>query len=31
MGPPRMTWESIVLPADPVLSEKRQPARRRAP
>ena len=25
MGPPRMTWESIVLVTDPVLSEKRQP------
>jgi hypothetical protein len=25
MGPARMTWESIVLVADPVLSEKRQP------
>jgi hypothetical protein len=25
MGPARMTWESIVLEADPVLSEKRQP------
>ena len=23
MGPARMTWESIVLPSDPVLSEKR--------
>lgn len=25
MGPARMTWESIALEADPVLSEKRQP------
>lgn len=25
MGPARMTWESIVLRADPVLDEKRQP------
>jgi hypothetical protein len=25
MGPARMTWESIVLAADPVLDEKRQP------
>jgi len=25
MGPHRMTWESIVLVTDPVLSEKRQP------
>lgn len=25
MGPARMTWESIVLVADPILSEKRQP------
>jgi hypothetical protein len=25
MGPARMTWESIVLVADPVLDEKRQP------
>jgi hypothetical protein len=25
MGPARMTWESIVLETDPVLSEKRQP------
>ena len=25
MGPARMTWESIVLEADPILSEKRQP------
>ena len=25
MGPARMTWESIVLPADPILDEKRQP------
>ena len=25
MGPARMTWESIVLDVDPVLSEKRQP------
>jgi len=32
MGPMRMTWESIVLPSDPVLDEKRQPhvAERRA-
>jgi hypothetical protein len=32
MGPPRMTWESIVSPADPILDEKRQPhvAERRA-
>lgn len=32
LGPMRMTWESIVLPADPVLDEKRQPhvAERRA-
>lgn len=32
MGPPRMTWESIVLVSDPILSEKRQPhvAERRA-
>jgi hypothetical protein len=25
MGPARMTWESIVLVADPILDEKRQP------
>ncbi len=25
MGPARMTWESIALETDPVLSEKRQP------
>jgi len=25
MGPARMTWESIVLTADPVLDEKRTP------
>ena len=25
LGPARMTWESIVLPADPILSEKRTP------
>jgi hypothetical protein len=25
MGPARMTWESIVLVSDPILSEKRQP------
>jgi hypothetical protein len=25
LGPARMTWESIVLPADPILDEKRQP------
>ena len=25
LGPGRMTWESIVLPADPILDEKRQP------
>jgi hypothetical protein len=32
LGPARMTWESIVLPADPILDEKRQPrvAERRA-
>jgi len=32
MGPARMTWESIVLPADPVLDEKQTPhvAERRA-
>jgi hypothetical protein len=32
LGPPRMTWESIVLPSDPILGEKRQPhvAERRA-
>jgi hypothetical protein len=31
-GPARMTWESIVLPADPILDEKRKPhvAERRA-
>jgi hypothetical protein len=25
LGPSRMTWESIVLPADPILGEKMQP------
>ncbi|MBS2016907.1 MAG: hypothetical protein JST00_28735 [Deltaproteobacteria bacterium] len=32
LGPARMTWESIVLPNDPVLHEKRTPhvAERRA-
>jgi hypothetical protein len=25
LGPARMTWESIVLPADPILHEKRTP------
>ena len=32
LGPARMTWESIVLPADPILDEKRLPhvAERRA-
>lgn len=32
LGPARMTWESIVPPADPILDEKRQPhvAERRA-
>jgi len=32
LGPPRMTWASIVLTSDPVLDEKRQPhvAERRA-
>lgn len=32
LGPMRMTWESIVLPTDPILNEKRQPhvAERRA-
>ncbi|MDB4938914.1 MAG: hypothetical protein JWP87_5886 [Labilithrix sp.] len=32
LGPARMTWESIVLPADPILDEKRTPhvAERRA-
>ena len=32
MGAMRMTWESIVLPTDPILDEKRQPhvAERRA-
>lgn len=32
LGPARMTWESIVLPTDPILDEKRQPrvAERRA-
>ena len=25
LGPGRMTWASIVLPADPILDEKRQP------
>jgi hypothetical protein len=25
LGPARMTWESIVLPSDPVLHEKRTP------
>jgi hypothetical protein len=32
LGPVRMTWESIVLPNDPILDEKRQPhvAERRA-
>jgi hypothetical protein len=25
LGPARMTWESIVLPADPILDEKQQP------
>ncbi len=25
LGPGRMTWESIVLPDDPILDEKRQP------
>lgn len=32
LGPPRMTFESIVLPNDPVLAEKMQPhaAERRA-
>jgi hypothetical protein len=25
MGPARMTWESIVIVSDPILSEKRQP------
>ena len=25
LGPGRLTWESIVLPADPILDEKRQP------
>jgi hypothetical protein len=32
LGPARMTWESIVLPSDPILDEKRQPhvAERRA-
>ncbi|HSO33389.1 MAG TPA: hypothetical protein VLT33_12735 [Labilithrix sp.] len=25
LGPARTTWESIVLPADPILDEKRQP------
>lgn len=32
LGPARMTWESIVLPHDPVLNEKLQPhvAERRA-
>ena len=32
LGPPRMTWESIVLPADPILHEKSTPhvAERRA-
>lgn len=32
LGPPRMTWASIVVTSDPVLDEKRQPhvAERRA-
>jgi hypothetical protein len=32
LGPLRMTWESIVLPSDPILGEKMQPrvAERRA-
>jgi hypothetical protein len=32
MGPPRTTWESYVLPSDPILDVKRQPhvAERRA-
>ncbi len=32
LGPARMTWESIVLPTDPILDEKRTPhvAERRA-
>jgi hypothetical protein len=32
LGPARMTWESIVLPADPILHEKSTPhvAERRA-
>jgi hypothetical protein len=32
LGPVRMTWESIVLPSDPILGEKMQPrvAERRA-
>ncbi len=32
LGPARMTWENIVLPADPILGEKMQPrvAERRA-
>ena len=32
LGPARMTWASIVLPADPILGEKMQPrvAERRA-
>lgn len=26
LGPARMTWESIVLPADPILKKKMQPS-----